>query len=248
MKNIILLVGFSLLLNINSYSLNSHTPLPHDVDFDKINISTDLCSITIRQKIHATLFIKEDYNQIIPYLIDRYLVSKNERLYKFKLKNILFHDNSQLTAEIVKKSIEYSIRYNNFKLYSILGTKDFIEEKQNSIKGILLDSKDSFSFSIALNENDPNFLEKLADQNLSILKLTRAPLIGLGPYKVDDINEKNIVLVKFNTSLVKNQNEPDKIIYYKNIPKNIALSEFNAGRFDNISFYDPFKDEYSKKK
>jgi ABC-type oligopeptide transport system substrate-binding subunit len=239
----ILLASCSMLLNTTSYSLSYHKPLPHDID--KIHKAKDICSRTISQSIHASLFTKKYSNNLSPYLIERYLISKNELVYKFKLKNLSFHDNTQLTAEIVKKNIEYSIKYNNYNynLFSIIGAKDFFEGKQNSIQGIILDSKNSSSFTIALNENDPNLLEKLADQNLRILKPTREYLIGLGPYKIEEINEKKIVLVKFNHSLLKKDDKPDKIIYHNNTPKNIVLSGFNAGKFDDISLYDHFKDE-----
>ena len=98
------------------------------------------------------------------------MISKNQLIYKFKLKKNLFHDNDKLISKNIKNSLETFIKNNFEDFHSISGAEEFFEGKSKNIKGIILDTKDNLSFTIVLNKKDPKFLEKLTAVQIPIHK------------------------------------------------------------------------------
>ncbi|MBX9837438.1 MAG: hypothetical protein K2X69_03880, partial [Silvanigrellaceae bacterium] len=103
---------------------NSHNLIFSDSNLTaKLNTPNSSNNYT-NEKINAQLFIIEK-DIIVPYLINHYLISKNELVYKFKLKNNLSHDNKKLKSKNIKRSLESFIKKNPEEFHSISGSKDF---------------------------------------------------------------------------------------------------------------------------
>ena len=112
---------------------------------------------------------------------------------------------------------------------------DFYNKKSPSINGFILDPLNNLKFQIKLRYQDINFISKLTDQRLSILKSNRDPKIGLGDFKVDKIIDNKVFLSRFIKG--KNPNIPDKAIYYFKIEKSEAIRGFINREFDDLFFY-----------
>jgi ABC-type transport system substrate-binding protein len=192
-------------------------------------------------QIHATLFKMDSTNSPKLHLINYFTVSKDGLVYKFTLKDVLFHDKTKLSSEIILNCIEYYI-YNKIinyeQLFSIDGVQEFSDGKASKISGIILEKKDPLTFSIILKYPDINFLQKLTDQRLSILKPNRDPKIGLGEYKIEKITEKEVSLSRFENANLNFNKSPDKSLYYLNVSKENAIKGFIDGKYDDLFFYE----------
>jgi len=170
LKQKILIYTTAFLLTNSANGLNnSHNLIFSDSKLSAKENTSDRSNNYSNEKINSHLFIINN-EVIIPYLIDNHLISKNQLVYKFKLKKNLFHNNDKLISKNIKNSLETFIK-NNFKdFHSISGAEEFFEEKSKNIKGIIIDTKDNLSFTIVLNKKDPNFLKKLTAVQIPIHK------------------------------------------------------------------------------
>ena len=223
-----------------SFSFTYNRPLPETVVLKDVSKIQDIYSFAISTQIHAPLFKLDENNIPYSYLVKHFEVSIDGLTYKFTLKDISFHDNEKLDSMIVLKSIEYyllSREQTHEKLFSIAGAEEFSNGKNSHITGIVLNNHDSLSFIITLKYPDFNFIYKLADQRLSILKPSRDPKIGLGAYKIDNINNDTVILSKVRKTQSEYENTPNRIIYSLNIDKEKAISGFMENKYDDLSFY-----------
>jgi ABC-type oligopeptide transport system substrate-binding subunit len=169
-KQKILIYTTAFLLTNSANGLNnSHNLISSNSKLSAKENTSDSSNNNSIEKINAQLFIVNN-NVIIPYLISNHLISKNQLVYKFKLKKNLSHDNDKLISKNIKSSVETFIKNNFEDFHSISGAEEFFEGKSKNIKGIILDTKDNLSFTIVLNKKDPKFLEKLTAIQIPIHK------------------------------------------------------------------------------
>lgn len=134
--------------------------------------------------VYDTLFIIDSNGKIENSLAEEYKWLSERELY-LKLKSkILFHDNSELTAEDVKKSLNFLREQGTLKnLYS-------------EITDIKVLSRNELVIKIA--EEDNTFLNSLTYKISSIAKRENKKVLGTGEYKIAAMTGKEIKLETFS--------------------------------------------------
>ncbi len=117
-------------------------------------------------QVYEGLVKYDENSNLAPALAENWTISDDGKVFTFFLrKNIKFHNGNTLNAEKFKKSLE---RACNVKIMSpeadkflgnVLGAKDCLSGKTNTIKGI--EAIDDNTLKITLAEYDPVFLHKL---------------------------------------------------------------------------------------
>ncbi|MFA5027493.1 MAG: ABC transporter substrate-binding protein [Candidatus Methylomirabilota bacterium] len=133
--------------------------------------------------------------QVVPQLAERWEISKDGKVYTFHLrKGVKFHNGREMTAEDVRASIE---RFRK------------IAPRRNELADVAkLEVVDSSTVRMTLNKVNAAFLAIIANPicQLAILPkeavenkaLTKADLVGTGPYKfVEWIPDRWVRLVRF---------------------------------------------------
>lgn len=134
--------------------------------------------------VYETLFTIDSKGKVKNSLVEEYKWLSERELY-LKLKSkILFHDNSELTAEDVKNSLNFLREQGTLKnLYS-------------EITDIKVLSRNELVIKIA--EEDNTFLNTLTYKISSIVKRENKKVLGTGEYKVTAITGKEIKLETFS--------------------------------------------------
>lgn len=134
--------------------------------------------------VYETLFTIDSKGKVKNSLVEEYKWLSERELY-LKLKSkILFHDNSELTAEDVKKSLNFLREQGTLKnLYS-------------EITDIKVLSKNELVIKIA--EEDNTFLNTLTYKISSIVKRENKKVLGTGQYKITAITGKEVKLETFS--------------------------------------------------
>lgn len=179
------------------------------------NISTKLDSVWVnRGDLYKTLMFRSlliatpDLKGVKPDLAESYSVSDDSLTYTFKMKdNILWHDNTPVTADDVKWSVEaalsgsllngiYSTAFSNIKGYD-----DFKNNKAAGLSGIVVDG-DTVTFT--LTQTSSTFLPIMAQfailpkhllKDANLLELHNDPFwqkpVGDGMYKLEEFSPGN---------------------------------------------------------
>lgn len=214
--------------------------------------STLLVSYHLARHIYSTLLrYKGDTLELEPELLASMPeISPDGRTYTFELKKgIKFHDGvTELVADDVKFTIERMLSpegkgMSKWLFEPILGAKDFMEGKTDSLAGFK--KIDDYKFQIILERPYAPFLHNLAVPAASIYseKLVKEAgdswklnPIGTGPFKLKSyIPNTEIVLEKnphyFEEGLPKLEG-----IHYRIVPDaTTALMEFESGTLDVCS-------------
>ena len=106
----------------------------------------------VRELMFQTLFDLDHHQQPIPALAESWSLSKDEKIYTFKLRRgVRFHNDKELTAEDVKWSIEYAL------------------DPQNQATGLTLlrnlqevRAKDKYTVEIVLKQAQAAFLVQVS--------------------------------------------------------------------------------------
>lgn len=144
----------------------------------------DEYSKKITPLVYETLFRVNVTGEIENSLVKEYRWVSERELYLKLKSNVLFHDNSELTAEDVKKSLNFLREYGVLKnIYS-------------DIRDIKVLSKDELVIKIA--EEDNTFLNTLTYRISSIVKRENNRVLGTGKYKVTKLTGKEVKLEAFS--------------------------------------------------
>lgn len=151
--------------------------------------NTDSSTLAVTKQIYNNLFTLED-NEIIPELVDKYEINLDNSINLYLKKNVFFHDGSELTAELVKKSLLRNLE--------TPVTKVLVQ----AIKEI--EVLDKYSLKI-IQDNSPSILlHNLAHSSIAIVKEIEnkdIDLVGTGSYKILDWGMgENIKLTAFEKS------------------------------------------------
>ena len=142
----------------------------------------DSRSWTFEQHLFETLVTYDDANGLVPLLAERWDISEDQRHYRFELvPNVTFSDGTPLTAADAVGSLERVLdprtRSQGAEYYrGIHGARDFIAGTAPGVVGLA--APDATTLTIALDEPDPLFLEKLALLFASVVPAERARRLG----------------------------------------------------------------------
>lgn len=183
--------------------------------------------------LYDNLFHLDENNQPIPWLVKDYTESEDGLTYSFVLhENVKWHDDEPLTANDVKFTMDYFVKYPKSRFTNPL----------SQIKSINVSS--DTEFSLTLSEPDPNFMiQPLADLPIlpeHIWSSITAPddeinNLGSGPYKF--VEHKSGQYYKFEANLEYFKGEPQtKEIIFPIIEDTTAMfNALQAGELDAIS-------------
>lgn len=182
------------------------------------NISTKLDSVWVnRGDLYKTLMFRSlliaapDLKEMKPDLAESYTVSDDSLTYTFKMKdNILWHDNTPVTADDVKWSVEAALSGSllngiySTAFSSIAGYDDFKNKKADGLSGITVNG-DSVAFQ--LTHTSSTFLPIMAQfailpkhllKDSNLLELHNDPFwqkpVGNGMYKLEEFSPGNYVV------------------------------------------------------
>ncbi|MGL5932830.1 MAG: ABC transporter substrate-binding protein [Cetobacterium sp.] len=156
----------------------------------------DQYSIRMVNYLYDTLFIYNANGDVVSNLVEAW-DWKDDRLLELEIKdNIYFHNGDKMLAVDVKKSLDRMLSNGVFK--------DFFNDIQN-VK-VLSETK----LEIKLKGRNNLFLSMLTYYMCSITKEVDGKIYGTGPYKIDKITNKEIVLLK-NQNYFKKNNGRNKI-------------------------------------
>lgn len=145
----------------------------------------DQYSIRTVNYLYDTLFIYSANGDVVSNLVETW-EWKDERLLELEIKDdIYFHNGDKMLASDVKNSLDRMLVNGVFK--------DFFNDIQN-IK-IISERK----LEIKLKGRNNLFLSMLTYYMCSITKVVEGEIYGTGPYKLDKITNKEIVLSKNET-------------------------------------------------
>lgn len=174
----------------------------------------DQYSIRVVKYLYDTLFILGENGEAKPNLVEKFSW-KEDRILTLKIKeNIYFHDGKQLDSMGVKNSLERMLDRGVFKSFF----KD--------VESIRVVDKDSLE--IKLKRKNNLFISMLSYYMCSITKEDETgKVIGTGPYKIGDMKNKELVLLK-NERYFKNIPGAEKItIYYEISDRGRMISYYN---------------------
>lgn len=223
---------FILFCTSNIFAISHVTPIPYIPESLAPRTSDDIVSQYINKQIHENLFFYSKNNVLSSNIVSHFHVSNTQDYYELTTKNIKFHSGKSFTSKDIKKIIEeilYSERHNFIFLKNIAGAKKFLKNKAKDISGIKIVNKSRISFS--LTKPDSKFLHKLTNNRLAISN-TKNSKDGLGPYRLETLNNKSIKLL----SVKKKKTEINEI-EFKLQKKNKAVDSFIKGKVHDLLFY-----------
>lgn len=242
----------------NVSNINSEQSISYGIN----DISTDLRSVTnlsTRQEdiicaLSKGLVSKSSQNKIVPSLASEIKQDSQGIQYEFKIRDDIFWSNGDKITpsdivlffkELLKEEDENNIE----ALLDVYGAKDFKAGKVTFEKGVAINSTDN-SVIMRLNTKNDNFLNELTKPQYRLrkylimwgnMKNNYKKLIYSGDFKIDSINDNNIILKR-------NNNSSDDIISNINIIKddNIELSMASYEVQQRDIVIDPPESELSK--
>lgn len=174
--------------------------------FDPIKMNDETSLVFSELVYEGLLRFTEDYG-VRPAIAKSWSTSPDGRIITFNIDpKAKFHNGYKVTAHDIKVSLTRNVSPESvvFKFYDVIvGAKDYFNGEANDVEGLKI--VDPLTIEIHLEKPFPPILYVLAGATAKVLpaKLIntrdffRKP-IGSGPFKVSQINERTIHLVRFS--------------------------------------------------
>ncbi|WP_045519376.1 ABC transporter substrate-binding protein [Neobacillus niacini] len=183
--------------------------------------------------LYDNLFQLDVDNKPIPWLVKEYKVSADGLTYEFTLHdNVKWHDGKPLTAEDVKFTMDYFIKYPKSRF-------------TNPLKSITtINVTDETKFSLVLSKADPNFMiQPLADLPIlpqHIWSTIDKPddemnALGSGPYILEEHQSGQFYKMKANKDYFKGAPPIEEIIFPIIEDTTAMFNALQSGEIDAIS-------------
>jgi peptide/nickel transport system substrate-binding protein len=183
--------------------------------------------------LYDNLFQLDVDNKPVPWLVKDYKVSDDGLTYEFTLHDgVKWHDGKPLTAEDVKFTMEYFIKYPKSRF-------------TNPLKSIsTINVTDESKFSLVLSKADPNFMiQPLADLPIlpqHIWSTINKPddemnALGSGPYILEEHQSGQFYKMKANKDYFKGAPPIEEIIFPIIEDTTAMFNALQSGEIDVIS-------------
>lgn len=173
----------------------------------------DQYSTRVIEKMYDTLFEYNKEGKIEPHLVKEWNWL-DDRTLSLKLKdNVYFHNGEKMTAQDVKESFERMISQGVFK--------DLFDDIEN----IKIVNNKELNFKLKGKNN--LFIPMLTYQMSSIIKEKNGKIIGTGPYILEKINNKEVVLKKNNNYFLENKGAKKITLIFEGSERRRIISFFN---------------------
>ena len=182
--------------------------------------------------LYDNLFNLDENNIPQPWLVKDYKVSEDGLTYEFTLhENIKWHDGEPFTAQDVKFTMEYFIKYPKSRFTNPLKTITSIEVANDT------------SIKLVLSEPNPNFMiQPLADLPIlpeHIWSSITTPddetnALGSGPYILEEHKSGQYYKMKANPDYFKGAPPINEIIFPIIEDTTAMLNALQAGEMNNM--------------
>ena len=151
--------------------------------------NTDSSTLAVTKQIYNNLFLLGENGEILPELVEKYKIEEDNSITLYWRKGVFFHDNKEMKAEDVKRSLERNL--------SIPVSKVLVESIEK------IEVLDDYSLKINQKNSPSILLHNLAHSSTAIVKEVKnnekeINLVGTGAYKINDWTlSERVVLEKF---------------------------------------------------
>lgn len=240
-----------------------HFPLSQNpATLDPIN-AQGVYSVSLVNQIFDGLVRFDKHLSIKPAIAKSWQIKDSGKLYKFFLgKNILFHNLDPVTSEDVNFSIKRLLRSEPAPamlphLLKITGAEEYRNKNVENVIGFEIENESVFK--IHLKEPHVPFLTALGMYQAAIVpkkelirmgeNFAKHP-IGTGPFKLESWDEKKSINLKRFEKYYAGPAFLDGIQYkiYQRGRDPSALSDFRAGKLEEITVYGDIKEKLADKK
>lgn len=193
-------------------------------------------------------------NEIEPGIAESWTVSRDRKTYTFKLRpGLKYSDGTDFQINDIVETMNNSLRADSIllkELSVIEGTSEFSKGKIDRVTGLTVVNPTTLQIKLA--KIYPPFLGLLGSANFAIFKpedLKRlreqkvGVFVGLGPFALETLNDKQIVLKK-NRYFFDSENVYwDRIVYDVGLSETEARAAFAKGKYDDIFPFQPSDEE-----
>jgi peptide/nickel transport system substrate-binding protein/oligopeptide transport system substrate-binding protein len=205
----------------------------------------DVAGGAVAAKLFNGLVRFGEGSEIIPDLAEGYTVSRDGRVYTFRLKKgVRFHNGRELRAADVKYSFERVLdpktgSPRTWLLDRITGAREFMEGADSDVKGIRV--LDEYTVEIVLGEPFGPFLNLLGMPSAYIVpreEIEKGEFpshpVGTGPFKLKDWKRGRELVILANEGHFSGRPNVNGIVY-RIIPEELTtIAEFESGNLDII--------------
>lgn len=178
----------------------------------------------IMDLIYDGLFEMDENYNVEPTLVETYTKSSDGKSINIKLKSdATWHNNKEVTSSDVSYTIDL-IKNTSDSPYS-----NFVK----NIKSINI--SDSKNFTIELEENDPFIIDKLTfpivskeqlnDLNKNQIKEYKYNLLGNGPYKIKEYEDRKYIILEKNENYFGEIAQNGKEVFVRMVPDKESQTE-----------------------
>lgn len=186
---------------------------------------TDVPTSRVIKHVYEGLVKFDKENNVVPALAESFDISKDGKVYTFKLrKGVKFHNGEEMTAADVKFSFERacdpkaaSPSAQSF-LNDIVGAEEKLSKKADKVEGVKV--IDDYTVQITIKQPKLVFLSKLVYKVASVLPKSSTPpkqmndikqAIGTGPFKFKAFHRDQLAVLERNENYYGTQPKIEKI-------------------------------------
>lgn len=175
----------------------------------------------IMNLIYDGLFTIDQNYDVVPQLVDEYGISQDGKSIDIKLKDVKWHDGTSVTSQDVKFSIDL-IHRNSGSPYNTLA-QNISSVSINNDKEFTIIFKEKYPFSI-----ETLIFPIVSKDNVKSLDTKEANnaknnLVGNGPYKIENYEEKQGMVLSINEEYYEKLETNAKGIQVEIVPDEEAL-------------------------
>ncbi len=196
----------------------------------------------IQSHVLLRLFSYDQYNQLMPDLVDHYTMSDDGKFYTFVLKNIMWRDGTPVSSEDVVYSFQtlFKIKPRAIGLLGLIKNGDAILAGEVDVSELGVTALNARTFSIELDSPLAYFLKTLAHCITAPMPKALMAKYGMsipldqfpanGPFKINQIEADRLVLDKNFKFYQSEQVKINRVIFLMNGLHQTAISDFELNK------------------
>ena len=187
---------------------------------------------SIRDLIYQALLFLDEKGAIKPQLAESYEVSKDGKVYTFRLRQgVKFHNDQEMTAEDVKYAIDYTLNPKNGA---------YGRSRLALLEGVKV--ADKYTLKIYLKSRSAAFLSALTDikafsiipkDSIKSIKPKEFP-VGTGPFRFVDWKVRQRIIFELNKDYWGQKPYVDKVVLRPIRNSTVRFTALRAGDVDII--------------
>lgn len=196
----------------------------------------------IQSHLLLRLFSYDQYNQLVPDLVDQYTISDDGKLYTFVLKNIVWNDGTPVSSEDVVSSFQmlFKTKPRAIGLLGLIKNGDQILAGELDVSELGITALSARTFSIELDAPLAYFLKTLAHCITAPLPKHLIAKYGIsipqelfpvnGPFKINQLKTDQLIFDKNFKFYQSEQVKINRVIFLMNRLHQAAISDFELNK------------------